>query len=102
MRPDPPIPAENINSPPISAPNLNKTQTVTRTVRNVGPPATYRVPWTPPKAVNMTVSPTELKFDRTGEEKTYEVTYVPREKEVRQRLGKHHVRSPVVVQAIDA
>nr|CAD1831452.1 unnamed protein product [Ananas comosus var. bracteatus] len=73
MGPDPPIPAENINSPSISAPNLNKTQTMTRTVRNVGPPATYRVRWTPPEAANMTVSPTELKFDRTGEEKTYEL-----------------------------
>lgn len=65
---------ENLNYPSISVPELSKWASVTRTVRNVGPPGAYKVRIKQPRGVAVVVEPTELEFSKVGEEKTFEVT----------------------------
>ncbi|KAJ4833014.1 hypothetical protein Tsubulata_001699 [Turnera subulata] len=96
----------DFNYPSITVPNLNDTVTVTRTVRNVGAPSTYSVRIKAPVGVLVSVQPRSLKFERTGEEKSFKVTFkakssIKKEEYVFGRMiwsdGKHYVRSPLVV-----
>ncbi|XP_031491374.1 subtilisin-like protease SBT5.3 [Nymphaea colorata] len=94
----------DLNYPSITFVNLNGEETVSRTVKNVGTPGTYKVRVQYPPGVTVTVKPDSLKFENIGEEKQFTVTAkVNRTSEgyVFGRLiwsdGKHNVRSPIVV-----
>ncbi|XP_058114776.1 subtilisin-like protease SBT5.3 [Magnolia sinica] len=95
----------NLNYPSITHPLLTSPTTITRTVRNVGPPSTYTVRVDPPAGVFVTVEPKILKFEKTGEEKTFKVTLTLKHGKISDysfgRLiwsdGVHYVRSPISV-----
>lgn len=97
----------NFNYPSITVPRLSNITTITRRVTNVGPPGKYVVRLAKkPAGVSVSVKPTELVFEKTGEEKEFEVVF-----ETKARVktgdyvfgslvwsdGKHIVRSPLVV-----
>ncbi|KAJ9187098.1 hypothetical protein P3X46_002594 [Hevea brasiliensis] len=96
----------DFNYPSITVPNLNESVTVTRRVKNVGSPGEYFAYVKAPPGVSVLVKPKNLKFKRSGEEKTFQVTlkststYGPTDY-VFGRLvwsdGKHFVKSPLVV-----
>ncbi|KAF0900242.1 hypothetical protein E2562_029752 [Oryza meyeriana var. granulata] len=103
-------PMEDLNYPSIVVPALRHSATVTRRLKNVGRPGTYRSTWHAPYGINMTVEPAALEFKKAGEEKEFKVAL----KSDKDKLGKgyvfgrlvwsdgtHHVRSPVVVNALD-
>ncbi|PSS16061.1 Subtilisin-like protease [Actinidia chinensis var. chinensis] len=104
-----PISLANFNYPSITVPNLNGSVTVTRTVKNVGSPGTYRVRVQNPDGVSVSVKPESLKFKKVGEEKRFKVTMKVEEAYKASRGyvfgqlawadGKHYVRSPIVVKA---
>lgn len=96
-----------LNYPSITVPSLAGPTTVTRTVRNVGGPGTYKARFHAPQGVLMSVKPDSLVFKKNGEEKKFQVTLAPKggigigSDYVFGRLiwsdGMHYVRSPVVV-----
>lgn len=103
-------PMEDLNYPAIVVPALRGTQTVTRRLKNVGRPATYRASWRAPFGVNMTLEPAVLAFKKAGEEKEFKVTVTSQKGKLGRgyvfgRLvwsdGTHYVRSPVVVNALE-
>ncbi|XVE80618.1 hypothetical protein DITRI_Ditri14bG0153800 [Diplodiscus trichospermus] len=96
----------NFNYPSISVPQLSGSATVTRKVKNVGSPGTYKARVRSPAGVTVSVKPSTLTFKKIGEEKEFRVTF--KSKGDGQpagyafgRLiwsdGRHHVRSPLVV-----
>ncbi|KAL6640074.1 hypothetical protein ACP70R_022384 [Stipagrostis hirtigluma subsp. patula] len=100
---------ENLNYPSIAVPSLRGKQTVTRRLKNVGRPATYRASWRAPFGITMEVKPTVLEFEKAGEEKEFEVTVESQKDKLGMgyvfgRLvwsdGTHYVRSPLVVNAL--
>ncbi|KVH93166.1 Peptidase S8/S53 domain-containing protein [Cynara cardunculus var. scolymus] len=107
-------PSKNIsltdfNYPSITVPNLNGSITVTRTVRNVGSPATYKVRVFKPAGISVQVQPKKLKFKKSGEEKRFKVSLKSKKgrgggQYVFGQLvwsdGKHYVRSSIVVKTI--
>lgn len=100
---------KDFNYPSITVPLLAGPTTVTRTVKNVGAPGTYKVRFHAPRGVSMSVDPENLTFVKTGEEKQFKVNFAPKEgglggDYVFGRLiwsdGVHYVRSPVVVKGV--
>ncbi|PON88007.1 Subtilase [Trema orientale] len=98
----------NLNYPSITVPNLSGSITVTRTLKNVGTPGTYRARVQDPAGIVISVKPNYLRFKRVGEEKSFKVTLkVKKPKAARDYVfgkliwsdGKHYVRSPIVVKA---
>ncbi|KNA11376.1 hypothetical protein SOVF_135870 [Spinacia oleracea] len=99
----------NFNYPSITVPSLSGSITVTRTVKNVGKPATYVARVHQPHGVEVTVEPKVMKFNKTGEEKSFTVTLKAKHGgmpsgyvfgELVWSDGHHHyVRSPIVVAA---
>jgi len=97
----------NLNYPSITVPRLSGSVTVTRTLKNVGSPGTYAVTVRQPRGVSVTVEPKMIKFDKVGEESSFNVTLEVKcgmsQNYVYGHLmwsdGKHHVRSPIVVAA---
>ncbi|KAF7142715.1 hypothetical protein RHSIM_Rhsim05G0181600 [Rhododendron simsii] len=96
----------DFNYPSITVPNLSGSVTVSRTVKNVGSPGVYAASIREPRGVLVSVEPDVLKFDRTGEEKSFKLTLTNKklggagEYVFGQLLwsdGRHHVRSPIVV-----
>ncbi|KAF7142287.1 hypothetical protein RHSIM_Rhsim05G0181300 [Rhododendron simsii] len=96
----------DFNYPSITIPNLSGSVTVSRTVKNVGSPGVYAASIREPRGVLVSVEPDVLKFDRTGEEKSFKLTLTNKklggagEYVFGQLLwsdGRHHVRSPIVV-----
>ncbi|XP_065864503.1 subtilisin-like protease SBT5.4 [Euphorbia lathyris] len=99
---------EDFNYPSISIVNLmNETLTVSRRVKNVGTPGTYKVSVKQPNGVSVWVKPESLEFEKIGEEKSFEVSFKAKS-EGRDDVnyvfggltwsdGKHYVRSPIVV-----
>ena len=97
----------NFNYPSISVPKLgSKPVIVTRTVKNVGSPSTYKASVRAPVGVSVYVNPTSLQFSRIGEEKKFEIVLKakvagkPKEYvfgQLKWSDGKHYVRSPIVV-----
>ncbi|GMI74108.1 hypothetical protein like AT5G59810 [Hibiscus trionum] len=97
----------DFNYPSIAVPELNGTVTVSRTVKNVGPPrSTYKARVRSPAGVTITVIPSKLRFKKCGEEKRFKVTIksnsdVKSQEYVFGELlwsdGKHNVRSPIAV-----
>ncbi|KAL3508936.1 hypothetical protein ACH5RR_028337 [Cinchona calisaya] len=103
-----PISLINLNYPSISVPNLHGSVTVTRTVKNVGSPATYAARVVSPPGISIHIQPETLKFERTGEEKSFTLTLQLKNPGAARdyvfgRLtwsdGNHYVRSPIVVKA---
>lgn len=99
----------NLNHPSITVPNLSRSVTITRTLKNVGSPATYIAHVQNPSEITISVKPNILKFKNVGEEKSFEVTLKVKHGKARNNYvfgkliwsdGKHHVRSPVVVKAL--
>ncbi|KAG9448786.1 hypothetical protein H6P81_008751 [Aristolochia fimbriata] len=103
----------DMNYPSIAVPNLRKPTTITRTLKNVGTPATYDVRVEHLAGVSATVEPKTLTFEKVGEEKSYKLTLSPKEYGRRNIMGggeyvfgriiwsdgTHYVRSPIVVSA---
>ncbi|CAO2816643.1 unnamed protein product [Amaranthus hypochondriacus] len=99
-------PLVNMNYPSITVPKLSGSITVTRTVTNVGKPGTYSARVRQPLGVEISVSPTEMKFKKYGEKKRFKVSLkvknggLSKGYEFGELLwsdGKHYVRSPIVV-----
>lgn len=99
----------NFNYPSITVPMLNGSTTVTRTVKNVGSPATYSVHVQNPVGISVSVSPEKLMFRKVGQQKSFKVSMKIEEGNNRSdyvfgRLtwsdGKHYVSSPIVVKAV--
>ncbi|XP_058112939.1 subtilisin-like protease SBT5.3 [Magnolia sinica] len=95
----------DLNYPSIVVPYLTTSTTIKRTVKNVGLPGTYTVQVDAPSSVSVSVEPTSLIFERTGEEKTFMVKLMPKRhlgtNYVFGRLiwsdGVHYVRCPIAV-----
>ncbi|XP_077237514.1 subtilisin-like protease SBT5.3 [Tasmannia lanceolata] len=96
----------SLNYPSISVPHLTELTTVTRTVKNVGSPGTYKVRFRAPKNVVVSVQPKSLKFEKIGEEKMFKVSLRPKKGGLIDEYsfgrliwsdGVHYVRSPIVV-----
>ncbi|XP_057429641.1 subtilisin-like protease SBT5.3 [Lotus japonicus] len=99
----------NLNYPSITVPNLKGTVTVTRTLKNVGSPATYIAHVQHPNGVTISVKPNMLKFNHVGEEKSFKVKLKVKQGKTTNAYvfgkliwsdGKHYVRSPIVVKAL--
>ncbi|CAL9151447.1 unnamed protein product [Musa hybrid cultivar] len=71
--PSKPLKIEDLNYPSITIPNLSGASTITRTIKNVGLPSTYKVHVEEPAGVSVTVKPRKLKFKKLGEEKKFTV-----------------------------
>ncbi|XVF71690.1 hypothetical protein PTKIN_Ptkin12aG0060000 [Pterospermum kingtungense] len=104
-----PISLANFNYPSITIPKLVGSITVTRTVKNVGSPGTYRAQVKTPMGISVYVKPKILKFEKVGEEKTFSVTlkadkvHAVKEYVFGQLIWsdhEHQVRSPIVVRAV--
>ena len=97
----------DLNYPSITLPNLGlKPLTITRTVTNVGPPATYTANVHSPAGYTIVVVPRSLTFTKIGEKKKFQVivqasSVTTRRKyqfgDLRWTDGKHIVRSPITV-----
>ncbi|KAG9448783.1 hypothetical protein H6P81_008748 [Aristolochia fimbriata] len=97
----------DLNYPSVTVPNLVKPITITRTLKNVGSPGTYKVRVHRPRGVSASVEPERLTFEKVGEVKSYKVTLARKyEKIIRGDYvygkitwsdGVHYVSSPVVV-----
>ncbi|XP_075477728.1 subtilisin-like protease SBT5.3 isoform X1 [Primulina tabacum] len=96
----------NLNYPSITVPKLNGSVTVTRRVKNVGSPATYKARIRSPPGISVQVKPDILTFETLGEEKNFQVVLKAKEASVSGNYvfgqliwsdGKHYVRSPIVV-----
>ncbi|KAK3025522.1 hypothetical protein RJ639_042057 [Escallonia herrerae] len=104
-----PISLTNFNYPSITVPKLNGTVTVSRTVKNVGSPGTYKVRILKPAGISIFVKPESLKFEKIGEEQTFKLTLKAKKANAARDYvfggltwsdGKHYVRSPIVVKAL--
>ncbi|RZC45995.1 hypothetical protein C5167_038953 [Papaver somniferum] len=107
----------NFNYPSITVPHLHGSITVTRTLKNVGSPGTYKARIRAPRRIRVSVEPKTLTFGKIGEEKTFKMNLKATPKKRRNpkavyssneyafgRLtwsdGVHFVRTPVVVRAV--
>ncbi|XP_042500243.1 subtilisin-like protease SBT5.4 [Macadamia integrifolia] len=98
----------DFNYPSITVPGLSGTATVTRTLKNVGSPATYKAQVYTPPGISVTVEPSNLTFYLIGEEKTFKVTLKAKGARAAKDYvfgqliwsdGSHYVRSPIAVKA---
>ncbi|XP_038678469.1 subtilisin-like protease SBT5.3 [Tripterygium wilfordii] len=96
----------NFNYPSITVPDLESSITITRRVKNVGSPGTYRATIEAANGLSISVTPTILVFDAIGQEKSFSVTLESKIKNEPKEYvfgnlvwsdGKHNVRSPLVV-----
>ena len=107
--PSKPTSPSDLNYPSITVPNLSGKVTVTRTLKNVGTPATYTVRTKMPSGISVKVEPKRLKFEKIYEEKTFKVILEAKRDHVEGGEyvfgmltwsdGEHHVRSSIVVNA---
>ncbi|XP_062079079.1 subtilisin-like protease SBT5.4 isoform X1 [Humulus lupulus] len=102
----------NFNYPSIAVTNLSSqySVTITRRVKNVGPPSTYKAYVRAPAGVSIYVKPRSLQFSNVGEEKKFEIILKPKVVgnnnnkpkdyvfgQLKWSDGKRYVRSPIVV-----
>lgn len=101
-----PISLTNLNYPTITVPKLSGSITVTRTLKNVGTPGTYKARVQKLAGISVSVKPNSLKFKKAGEEKSFKVTLKVRNSKAAKEYvfgkliwsdGKHNVRSSIVV-----
>lgn len=104
-----PISLTNLNYPSITVPKLSRSITITRRVKNVGSPGTYKARIRKPSGISVWVKPKKLKFTKVGEEQSFKVLLKVKKQNVARNYvfgdliwsdGKHHVRSPIVVKAV--
>ncbi|KAL0306698.1 UNVERIFIED_CONTAM: Subtilisin-like protease SBT5.3 [Sesamum radiatum] len=105
-----PIRLIDLNYPSITVPNLSGSVTVTRKVKNVGSPGTYRARVHSPRGISVHVEPDSLTFERAGEEKGFRVTLQVKKPggavkdyvfgQLTWSDGRHYVRSPIVVKQL--
>ncbi|KAL1208539.1 Subtilisin-like protease SBT5.4 [Cardamine amara subsp. amara] len=98
----------DFNYPSITVSNLTGSVTVTRKLKNVGPPATYNVRFREPLGVKVCVEPKQLRFSKTEEVKKFKMTLQPKSAtasasgyvfgELTWTDARHDVRSPIVVE----
>ncbi|XP_062081329.1 subtilisin-like protease SBT5.3 [Humulus lupulus] len=97
----------NFNYPSIVVTDLSShSVTITRNVKNVGPPGIYKAYVSAPEGVSVYVRPTSLQFSKVGEEKKFEIILKPKVVgkpknyvfgQLKWSDGKRNVRSPIVV-----
>lgn len=96
----------DFNYPSISVDKFGGSATVSRKVKNVGSPGTYRARVRSPAGVTVSVNPSTLTFEKKGEEKKFEVTFKAKSNgqpagfvfgQLIWSNGHHYVRSPLVV-----
>lgn len=99
----------DFNYPSITIPKLYGSVTVTRKLKNVGTPGTYAARLRVPAGLSISVEPNALKFDKIGEEKSFQLTIEVTRPGVATTFGeltwsdgKHYVRSPIVVGGVMA
>ncbi|KAK3444569.1 hypothetical protein EUGRSUZ_A01377 [Eucalyptus grandis] len=99
----------DFNYPSITVPKLSGSIMVTRTVKNVGLPGTYRASILEPNGVSVLVKPAYLKFKKINEKKSFKVVLKAKGASVTGDYSfgeliwsdtEHYVRSPIVVKAI--
>lgn len=103
-------PLLDLNLPSIAIPNLKTSETVSRTVTNVGQPdAVYKASFDPPVGVDMSVEPLTLVFGKKGRSQSFKVTFKASRKVqgdyafgnlVWHDGGSHRVRIPIAVRVI--
>jgi hypothetical protein len=102
------IDPSDLNYPSITVGELAGSQTVVRTVTNVGPAGTYDVSVDAPPGVDVLVSPSALTL-ASGGSASYQVTFTVNGSAVLDQYtfgsltwshGPHNVRSPIVVRPI--
>ena len=98
----------DLNYPSITVPKLSGSITVTRTLKNVGNPRSYKAKVSNPTGISVSVEPKSLEFKSVGEEKSFKVTITLQNPKAAKDYvfgklvwtdGKHYVRSPIVVKA---
>lgn len=104
-----PISLTDFNYPSITVPKLiSGFINVTRTLKNVGSPGTYKARIRKPTGISVSVKPNTLKFNKIGEEKTFSLTLKADTAGAARNYAfgeliwsddKHFVRSPIVVKA---
>ncbi|KAK2412969.1 hypothetical protein P8452_73229 [Trifolium repens] len=94
----------DFNYPTITIPQLYGSVTLSRKVKNVGSPGTYNATLRAPAGVSISVQPKMLKFDKIGEEKSFNLTIEVKRSGLATVFGsltwsdgRHYVRSPIVV-----
>ncbi|KAI3969545.1 hypothetical protein MKX01_020106 [Papaver californicum] len=95
--------------PSVTVPDLYGSITVTRTVKNVGSPGTYKAQIHAPRWIRVSVEPKTLTFQKIGEEKMFKVTLKAVHSSDQYTFGRltwtdgvHFVRSTIVVRAVPA
>jgi hypothetical protein len=100
----------DLNLPSIAIPNLKSSETVSRTVTNVGQPdAVYKASVEPPAGVDMLVEPLTLVFGMDTSSQSFKVTFKAMRKIqgdysfgnlVWHDGGSHLVRIPIAVRVV--
>ncbi|CAI0440293.1 unnamed protein product [Linum tenue] len=95
----------SINYPSITVTELSGEITLTRTLKNVGTPGTYTATVRAPTGISIGVEPETLKFEKSNEEKSFQITLKPEETAGSEYVfgqltwsdGVHNVTSPITV-----
>ncbi|RHN65130.1 putative tripeptidyl-peptidase II [Medicago truncatula] len=94
----------DFNYPTITIPKLYGSVTLSRKLKNVGPPGTYTASLRVPVGLSISVQPKKLKFDKIGEEKSFSLTIEVTRSGMATVFGgltwsdgTHYVRSPIAV-----
>uniref|UniRef100_A0A803M879 Uncharacterized protein n=1 Tax=Chenopodium quinoa TaxID=63459 RepID=A0A803M879_CHEQI len=99
----------NLNYPSITIPNLKKSTTVTRTLKNVGSPGKYIAHVQSPRGIAISVHHSVLEFTNIGQEKSFHITIKAKKGKASKdyvfgRLtwldGTHYVSSPITVKSV--
>jgi hypothetical protein len=101
------IDASDLNYPSMAIGDLAGIQTIKRTVKNVGPGATYNVSVSAPSGISVEVSPTSLTL-APGESKSYTVKFTRTSAAFGAFVfgsltwsdGTHNVRSPIAIRPV--
>jgi len=106
--PENPPKAYQLNYPSVAIANLNNSETVTRTVTNVGGKSEYTVSVDEPPGVSVDINPEKLSFQSTGEKQSFTIEFTL-QKPLNQKYvfgsytwsdGNHLVRSPIAVSSM--
>ncbi|CAA0808665.1 Subtilisin-like protease SBT5.3 [Striga hermonthica] len=100
----------DFNYPSITVPNLKRPVIVTRKVKNVGPPGTYKASVCRPDGISVKIEPDTLEFKSVGEVKGFSIKIQPAKnggskdyvfgKLTWSDCRQHKVTSPIVVKQI--
>ncbi len=98
----------DLNYPSIAISALNGKRIVTRTVTNVGPASSvYKSVIQAPSGIKVLITPNVLKFTKTGEKLTFNITFTASQVtggyvfgSYTWTDGSHDVRSPIAVQVV--